>query len=47
MKHNRSIPSATVTPVLVYPDVREAVAWLEAAFGSTAARRAPAGRRTG
>jgi uncharacterized glyoxalase superfamily protein PhnB len=22
-----------VTPVLVYPDVREAVAWLEAAFG--------------
>jgi uncharacterized glyoxalase superfamily protein PhnB len=33
MKHNRSIPSATVIPVLVYPDVREAVAWLEAAFG--------------
>ena len=23
----------TVTPVLVYPDVRAAVAWLEAAFG--------------
>ena len=33
MKANRSIPSATVIPVLVYPDVREAVAWLEAAFG--------------
>lgn len=30
---NRSIPSATVIPVLVYPDVRAAVAWLEAAFG--------------
>jgi uncharacterized glyoxalase superfamily protein PhnB len=33
MKPNRSIPSATVVPVLTYPDVREAVAWLEAAFG--------------
>jgi uncharacterized glyoxalase superfamily protein PhnB len=33
VKHNRSIPSASVIPVLVYPDVREAVAWLEAAFG--------------
>jgi uncharacterized glyoxalase superfamily protein PhnB len=33
VKSNRSIPSATVIPVLVYPDVREAVAWLEAAFG--------------
>jgi uncharacterized glyoxalase superfamily protein PhnB len=30
---NRSAPPATVTPVLVYPDVREAVAWLGAAFG--------------
>ena len=30
---NRSIPSATVVPVLVYPDVRAAVAWLGAAFG--------------
>jgi uncharacterized glyoxalase superfamily protein PhnB len=30
---NRSIPNATVVPVLVYPDVREAVAWLESAFG--------------
>jgi uncharacterized glyoxalase superfamily protein PhnB len=33
VKSNRSIPSAVVIPVLVYPDVREAVAWLTAAFG--------------
>lgn len=33
MQRNRSAPPATVTPVLVYPDVRAAVAWLEAAFG--------------
>jgi uncharacterized glyoxalase superfamily protein PhnB len=33
VKANRSIPSPTVIPVLVYPDVREAVAWLESAFG--------------
>lgn len=33
MKANRSIPSATVIPVLIYPDVREAVAWLAEAFG--------------
>ena len=33
MKSNRSIPSATVIPVLIYPDVRAAVAWLGAAFG--------------
>jgi uncharacterized glyoxalase superfamily protein PhnB len=30
---NRSAPPATVTPVLNYPDVRAAVAWLESAFG--------------
>jgi uncharacterized glyoxalase superfamily protein PhnB len=30
---NRSIPSAVVIPVLIYPDVREAVAWLSSAFG--------------
>src|SRR5205823_11310298 len=30
---NRSAPPATVTPVLVYPDVRAAVEWLEGAFG--------------
>jgi uncharacterized glyoxalase superfamily protein PhnB len=33
MQTNRSAPPATVTPVLVYPDVRGAVAWLERAFG--------------
>jgi uncharacterized glyoxalase superfamily protein PhnB len=33
LRANRSIPSATVIPVLTYPDVREAVAWLNAAFG--------------
>lgn len=33
MRHNRSIPSATVVPVLIYPDVRAAVAWLTEAFG--------------
>jgi uncharacterized glyoxalase superfamily protein PhnB len=30
---NRSIPAATVIPVLVYPDVRAAVEWLSEAFG--------------
>ncbi len=30
---NRSAPPATVTPVLVYPDVRAAVAWLTDALG--------------
>jgi uncharacterized glyoxalase superfamily protein PhnB len=33
MLTNRSAPPATVTPVLVYPDVRAAVAWLESVFG--------------
>ena len=33
MISNRSIPTATVIPVLVYPDVRAAVAWLTEAFG--------------
>jgi uncharacterized glyoxalase superfamily protein PhnB len=33
VRPNRSIPSATVVPVLIYPDVREAVAWLSTAFG--------------
>jgi uncharacterized glyoxalase superfamily protein PhnB len=30
---NRSAPPASITPVLVYPDVQAAAAWLEAAFG--------------
>jgi uncharacterized glyoxalase superfamily protein PhnB len=33
VRPNRSIPRSTVVPVLVYPDVRAAVAWLEEAFG--------------
>jgi uncharacterized glyoxalase superfamily protein PhnB len=33
MRSNRSIPAPTVIPVLIYPDVRQAVAWLAAAFG--------------
>jgi uncharacterized glyoxalase superfamily protein PhnB len=33
VKTNRSIPAATVVPVLIYPDVRAAVAWLHDAFG--------------
>jgi uncharacterized glyoxalase superfamily protein PhnB len=33
MIRNRSIPPPTVIPVLVYPDVREAVEWLSAVFG--------------
>jgi uncharacterized glyoxalase superfamily protein PhnB len=33
VRPNRSIPAPTVIPVLIYPDVREAVDWLTAAFG--------------
>jgi uncharacterized glyoxalase superfamily protein PhnB len=33
VRANRSIPSAVVVPVLIYPDVREAVTWLSTAFG--------------
>jgi uncharacterized glyoxalase superfamily protein PhnB len=33
VKPNRSVPAATVIPVLIYPDVREAVDWLGRAFG--------------
>ncbi len=33
MRPNRSIPNSTIIPVLIYPDVREAVAWLGKAFG--------------
>jgi len=33
MRINRSVPPPTVVPVLVYPDVRAAVAFLSAAFG--------------
>src|ERR1700722_14585361 len=33
VRSNRSIPAATVIPVLIYPDVREAAGWLSTAFG--------------
>ncbi|HSS80166.1 MAG TPA: VOC family protein [Gaiellaceae bacterium] len=33
MLTNRSAPPAAVTPVLIYPDVRAAVEWLQSAFG--------------
>jgi uncharacterized glyoxalase superfamily protein PhnB len=33
VKVNRSIPASAVIPVLIYPDVRDAVAWLGRAFG--------------
>lgn len=33
LKRNRSMPQATVIPVLIYPDVRAAVDWLCATFG--------------
>jgi uncharacterized glyoxalase superfamily protein PhnB len=33
LQPNRSMPQATVLPVLIYPDVREAVDWLCATFG--------------
>ena len=38
---NRSAPSATVVPVLIYRDVARAVDWLCGAFGFTERLRAP------
>jgi uncharacterized glyoxalase superfamily protein PhnB len=35
MRSNRSIPQATVIPVLAYPDVNQAAAWLCDMFGFT------------
>ena len=45
MKDNRSIPKATVVPVLIYPDVRKAVEWLGAAFGFVECVRIGEGHR--
>jgi uncharacterized glyoxalase superfamily protein PhnB len=42
---NRSIPDAPVVPVLTYPDVRRAVAWLGTAFGFTERVRIGEGHR--
>ncbi len=33
VRQNHSVPPATVVPILIYPDVRVAVAWLSTAFG--------------
>jgi uncharacterized glyoxalase superfamily protein PhnB len=46
VKPNRSIPAAQVVPVLVYPDVRAAVAWLQQAFGFTERVRIGADHRS-
>jgi uncharacterized glyoxalase superfamily protein PhnB len=45
VKANRSIPRATVIPVLIYPDVQVAVAWLSAAFGFVERVRIPDNHR--
>ena len=45
MKINRSVPPPTVVPVLVYPDVRAAVAFLTAAFGFVERTRIGASHR--
>ena len=44
MLQNRSIPRATVIPVLAYPDVNQAAAWLCDAFGFTVRLRIGAHR---
>jgi uncharacterized glyoxalase superfamily protein PhnB len=46
VKSNRSIPQATVVPVLVYPDVRAAVDWLSEAFGFAERVRIGEGHRS-
>ena len=45
VRHNRSIPPVTVIPVLAYPDVRAAVAWLTGAFGFEERTRIGEGHR--
>lgn len=45
MKANRSIPPVTVIPVLVYPEVSAAVAWLTSAFGAVERVRIGDGHR--
>jgi uncharacterized glyoxalase superfamily protein PhnB len=46
MKSNRSVPPATVVPMLVYPDVRAAVAWLTDVFGFVERTRIGADHRS-
>jgi uncharacterized glyoxalase superfamily protein PhnB len=45
VRRNRSVPPSQVIPVLVYPDVRAAVAWLEAALGASERVRIGDGHR--
>src|ERR1700719_4715743 len=46
MRSSRSVPSATVIPVLTVADVREAVVWLSEAFGFSERLRIGAGHRS-
>jgi uncharacterized glyoxalase superfamily protein PhnB len=46
MKTNRSVPGSEVIPVLVYPDVRAAVAFLTDAFGFEERVQIGAGHRS-
>lgn len=46
MRTNRSVPPAAVIPVLYYPDVRAAVAWLEEVFGFVERTRIGEGHRS-
>lgn len=46
MKVNRSIPSSTVIPVLVYPDVPGASEWIVSAFGFRERLRVGTGHRS-
>jgi uncharacterized glyoxalase superfamily protein PhnB len=41
MKVNRSAPTATVTPILIYGEVEKAIDWLCGAFGFKERLRAP------
>ena len=41
MVANRSAPTATIVPVLIYDDVSEAITWLCKAFGFVERLRAP------
>lgn len=43
-RSNRTMPSATIMPVLVYDDVPRAIAWLSSAFGFIERWRADAHR---
>jgi len=46
VKANRSIPGPSVVPILIYPDVRAAVQWLQEAFGFAERLRIGAAHRS-